>query len=145
MLKTKVGGIICTYVRTAGEGPTAHYSSQIPVCPPFFGVSVFFCLCLFSLFLFSHPAFYQFIFQFAPGNSQVRARRKFAEAAGAPLEATQRRDRRVTIRPSPPLLYRPLILFSLSLSSSLTPPFSSVTSLPGYTGPQGDLLLAWVP
>lgn len=94
-------------------------------------LSLVWCLCLSS-----RPPFFQFIFQFAPRSSQVCARRKFAEAAGAPLEATWRRDRRVTIRPSPPLLYLPLV-------SSLS--VSSVTSLPGYTGPQGDLLLARVP
>ncbi len=37
-----------------------------------------------SLLSFPHPAFLQFIFQFAPRSSQVCARRKFAEAAGAP-------------------------------------------------------------
>lgn len=113
-----------------------------------FGASVFPCLLFpfLSLCPSSHPPFFQFIFQFAPRSSQVCARRKFAEAAGAPLEATWRRDRRVTIKPSPPLLYLPLVLFfsfSLPLVSSLS--VSSVTSLPGYTGPQGDLLLDRVP
>lgn len=37
-----------------------------------------------SFLSFPHPAFLQFIFQFAPRSSQVCARRKFAEAAGAP-------------------------------------------------------------
>lgn len=75
-----------------------------------------------SLCLSSHPPFLQFIFQFAPRSSQVCARRKFAEAAGAPLEATWRRDRRGTIRPSPPLLSLPLVL---SLSHVLFSPFPS--------------------
>lgn len=73
-----------------------------------------------SLCLSSHPPVLQFIFQFAPRSSQVCARRKFAEAAGAPLEATWRRDRRGTIRPSPPLLSLPLVL---SLSHVLFSPF----------------------
>lgn len=55
------------------------------------------------------------------------------------MEATLRRDKRVTISPSPPLLYLPLT------TPPLPPPVSAVTSLPGYTGPQGDLILAWVP
>lgn len=98
----------------------------------------------------------QFIFQFAPRSSQVCARRKFAEAAGAPSEATCRRDRRVTIGPSAPLLYLPLRLLSppfpsvppslaLALSLALCVSVSSGTSLPGYTGPQGDLVLDRVP
>lgn len=37
-----------------------------------------------SFLSFPHPAFLQFIFQFAPRSSQVCARRIFAEAAGAP-------------------------------------------------------------
>lgn len=68
------------------------------------------------------PPVFQFIFQFAPRSSQVCARRKFAEAAGAPSEATWRRDRRVTIGPSPPLLYLPLRLVS--------PPFPSPPPVP---------------
>lgn len=43
--------------------------------------------------------------------------------------------------PSPLVLFFPS--FSLTLVSSLS--VSSVSSLPGYTGPQGDLLLARVP
>lgn len=82
------------------------------------------------------------MFQFAPRSSQVCARRKFTEAAGAPLEATLRKDKRVTISPSPPSRYLPLVVF---FPSPFPLPVSAVTSLPGYTGPQGDLILARVP
>lgn len=107
---------------------------KIPICPPFL-VPLSVLLFPFPSPLSSHPPFPQFIFQFAPRSSQVCARRKFTEAAGAPSEATLRRDKRVTISPSPPSLYLPLFLS----------PVSAVTSLPGYTGPQGDLILARVP
>lgn len=111
--------------------------------------------CLFPSFLsplLSLCPSLQFIFQFAPRSSQVCARRKFAEAAGAPLEATWRRDRRGTISPSPPSLSLPRVLSHVLFSFSPVLSFphsclsvSSVSSLPGYTGPQGDLLLAAVP
>lgn len=109
---------LCEEIR----GPDHHNSSLIsliPACPPSFLPSLFPFL---SLRLSSHPPFLQFIFQFAPRSSQVCARRKFAEAAGAPLEATWRRDRRGTIRPSPPSLSLPLVL---SLSHVLFSPFPS--------------------
>lgn len=123
---------LCEEIR--GWTPTAPHSPQIPVRPLFFGASIFPSLLFpfLSFCLSSHPPFLQFIFQFAPRSSQVCARRKFAEAAGAPLEATWRRDRRGTIRPSPSLLSLPLVLphvlflpsfFSLSvlLSFPLSP------------------------
>lgn len=119
-----------------------HHNSSLILDPSLslvFGASVFPSLLFPFLSLrlsSSHPPFLQFIFQFVPRSSQVCARRKFAEAAGAPLEATWRRDRRGTIRPSPPLLSLPLVLslshvpfspfppsfffFSLTLVSSLS-------------------------
>lgn len=118
---------------------TYTYTCKIPICPPFL-VPPSVLPFSFSLSLSSHPPFSQFIFQFAPRSSQVCARRKFTEAARAPLEATLRRDKRVTISPSPPFLYLPLVLFS-----PFPLPVSAVTSLQGYTGPQGDLILAQVP
>lgn len=153
---THTKGIMCTpHLMYTTSAP----SFEIPVCPS--------CLHSYPLFplLFlcpsSHPPFLQFIFQFAPRSSQVCARRKFAEAAGAPLEATWRRDRRGTIRPSPPSLSLPHVFsfypppmplfFSFSLTfistlslslSLLSLAVSSVSSLPGYAGPQGDLHLA---
>lgn len=111
------------------DGPSSLDSSEVPACPEFFffflGASI--SLLPFLPFLSlpppapppppPPPPVFQFIFQFAPRSSQVCARRKFAEAAGAPSEATWRRDRRVTIGPSPPLLSLPLRLVS--------PPFPS--------------------
>lgn len=117
------------YLRRSGDGPFAHVKS--PSVPHFWCLSLSFPS---PSSLSSHPPFSQFIFQFAPRSSQVCARRKFTEAAGAPLEATLRRDKRVTISPSPPSHRSPLPL-----------PVPAVTSLPGYTGPQGDLILARVP
>lgn len=58
------------------------------------------------------------------------------------MEATLRKDKRVTISPSPPSRYLPLVVF---FPSPFPLPVSAVTSLPGYTGPQGDLILARVP
>lgn len=113
--------IMCTYVRRPGDGPPQLLTHLRSLSVPRFLVPLSFL----SRCLSSHPLFLQFIFQFAPRSSQVCARRKFAEAAGAPLEATWRRDRRGTIRPSPPcypslsfsrspMYFFPLVFFSLS-------------------------------
>lgn len=80
--------------------------------------------------LSSRPPLLQFIFQFAPRSSQVCARRKFAETAGTPLEATWRRDKRETIKLSPSFLSRTplpcpltLLFFHLSPLHLFTPVF----------------------
>lgn len=145
---THTKGIMCTpHLMYTTSAP----SFEIPVCPS--------CLHSYPLFplLFlcpsSHPPFLQFIFQFAPRSSQVCARRKFAEAAGAPLEATWRRDRRGTIRPSPPSLSLPHVFsfypppmplffsFSLTFISTLSLSLSCLFLSPLYPACQATQVL----
>lgn len=104
--------------------------------------------------LSSRPPLLQFIFQFAPRSSQVCARRKFAETAGTPWRphgggTRGKQSSSVLLFYHEPPCHAPshsfFFIFLPYTCSLLSSSVSSVSSLPGYTGPQGDLILAQVP
>lgn len=153
---------MCTCVRRPGGWTTTTpHSSQIPVCPLILLPLSFPPFSFLSFLSVSPPILpsCSSYFSLLPG-----ARRSVPDGNSLRLQEPPWRPHgggtggeqsgpvlpcypSLSFSPSPMYFFLPFPLlffsFSLTLVSSLS--VSSVSSLPGYTGPQGDLLLARVP
>lgn len=145
---------LCEEIR--GRTTTTPHSSQILVCPSFFGLSF---LSVSPPILSSCSSYFSLLpgaRRSVPDGNSLRLQEPPWRPHGGGTGGEQSGPVLLAIPPSRSLALPctffclSLLFFSLFLPSSrfLSLPslsVSSVSSLPGYTGPQGDLFLARVP